>query len=410
MVASLGLLLACGEVLTAADGGNGNDDGGNAFDAGPSFDATPPDPCDTNIALEDAESCIIQVFCEYFDRCTVGYPDVATCIQDQQGGEQSVFMRRMRDAIAAGKVNYDGAKAAECLALMSAARCSDFENNDDDARAQACDAVFTGTAANGAGCFEDQECATRGARCDITTPGQCGAGTCDDPTPTLFDCSLDSNCEPGSYCVADTTGGNPKCQNGENNAPCDNEYDCDSAFWCDTATVPGTCKPDFAAGASCAENAQCPSGTTCVGNDVSGQTIGMCQAVDTVDAKCDDDCEGRLFCLMPDISMLGDCKPYPSTVGASCAESRFCDGGLYCEQGNMQCAARKGLNASCVDSDECNIGLFCDREITMSAMGQCKNPQASGTVCNSDRHCMSHVCEDNGSGVELCFAYDNCYN
>jgi hypothetical protein len=108
--------------------------------------------------------------------------------------------------------------------------------------------------------------------------------------------------------------------------------------------------------------------------------------------------------------MLGKCTEYPSTVGAGCAESLQCDGGLWCDQTNWQCAARKPANDACNSSNECNYGLFCDAEITGTVPGKCTAPQNNGTVCERESHCSSGICAANASSINLCMAYDNCYN
>lgn len=113
--------------------------------------------------------------CGYYVRCGA-FGTVGEC--------QTYFQRfdvnnpSLQSAIDAGKVDYDGEAAQDCIDALDDLDC-DFADQGDGALA-ACDAVFSGTGKLGATCAFDRECASE--RCQVPDCEEtCCQGTCQQP-------------------------------------------------------------------------------------------------------------------------------------------------------------------------------------------------------------------------------------
>src|SRR5256885_16009651 len=77
--------------------------------------------------------------------------------------------------ITAGKIHFDGAAAAQCVAGITFGACSDFWTNGPNAPA-ACATAMVGTVADGGACVVDYDCSTATSICDATAH-TCGPDT-----------------------------------------------------------------------------------------------------------------------------------------------------------------------------------------------------------------------------------------
>lgn len=232
--------------------------------------------------------------------------------------------------------------------------------------------VCDGTAPNGASCTADNFC----------TSGFCSQGVCCNAA-----CS-DGGCErcdlPGlvGTCALAPVGdeGDPSC----------------GAYTCDGMSS--------ACPSSCATDAHCASGFTCVG--------GVCEA------KCekDGDCSSDTFCD------AGQCRA-KSPIGATCdraavCESGFCADGICCESAcEGQCAQcnRQGSLGSCVAvpaGEPLGVGKACTTDGSVCG-GRCDGEsldcqyRPKGTLCGP-ASCSADIARDESrcDGAGLCASGD----
>ena len=134
-------------------------------------------------------------------------------------------------SIDAGKMTYDGEKAADCIAVIETATCDAFAHG--SAVLSGCEDFTTGLVANDGECATDSECASNYCEGDTVIPVK--AGICKTIPGAGEACT--------SQCAA-----NLQCQS-------------------------GTCMPLKADGASCRDRDECASGSC---NGASTQTAGTC--------------------------------------------------------------------------------------------------------------------------------------
>ncbi|MBP6632469.1 MAG: hypothetical protein KBG28_02500 [Kofleriaceae bacterium] len=384
---------ACGEVALRPDAGGG-DDGGGA-------DAPPAGPCTGVIAPENVFACLNQSLCALIERCGLGEMGDTTCdelpfqfSQDFAGlGSDDL----LAELLAAGRVNYDGAEAGQCVAQMATVACKTVLLNEATLFDGVCGSVVTGTVGNGSRCQFDSECGSPVAVCvaagtTCASDGQQALGACQDAVAVGQSCE-NLPCRPGDHCVG--TSPNKVCRPGDAAAPCNDDQDCDSALHCNA----GQCRADVPAGATCRNPSQCAGDNDCV--IPVGMTNGTCQPAATVDAACTTGCWGadRMRCFRPAPMQAGTCQPLP-TEGMACADLNDCGSGgfgLVCDA--LTCQTPGDLGELCDVSNSCNLGLYCSRDVTGAATGSCSAPQPLGSQCNDDRQCATGACSANVAGL-----------
>jgi hypothetical protein len=332
------------------------------------------------VSIDALPAEIVSAYCDLLFRCDVGTSDdaiaarlilrdSATCAEYLERAFLSdTQIGALQQAVEAGTVAYDAAAAGRCLDSLRAgcrASVSGAELGGPD-----CDAAFTGTVAEGGGCYLDEECVD-GLGCDFasgTCPGSCatvdtGAFTCGGAV-----CADGEECffpETGiERCVtevlqADAGEGQP-CGLVEEGTDTVTRRGCVTGLWCtgDSYQI-GTCRAPIAAGASCAGNDRCVAGHVCAGGSCRAVTV-----VRTPGGPCDE-------------TMLQVCDPLLrlECVAGSCTE--FTDGrsGSPCRTGDF-------------GEITCNPGLVCHRDTTT-----CGSPKAAGTPCVADGECASGSCD-----------------
>ena len=163
---SIGAILLC--VLTACaaqlspTGGNGGGSGGGG---GSSMTATQ--------FLTQME----MKYCDEAFTCQASFPtDAGVTFADAFGASASVcysdgaaydMPASVETEITAGKIHYDAAAAASCVAGITYASCSDFWTNGGNYPAS-CDTALVGTVANGGACVVDYDCSSADSVCDPT--------------------------------------------------------------------------------------------------------------------------------------------------------------------------------------------------------------------------------------------------
>jgi MYXO-CTERM domain-containing protein len=276
----------------------------------------------------------------------------------------------------------------------------DFDNECTDEGASSC--KQTGFC-NGSGACQlyasGTTCATSTCAVGIATQYTCdGTGTCK---------SSNTSCAPYVCATASMCAWS-----------CTSDANCVATSYCDIAT--GTCKPDQAAGATCASATQCATGNCVDGFCCDSACLGLCQACSSVkkgggangvcanvavnidpDNECSTDmvstCKQTGFC-----SGLGTCKLYAASTpcGSSvCAGGQqiayTCDGAGTCKAGSAMtcapytCASATMCGTTCTSDAGCVATSWC-----RISDGTCMPDQPTGTVCSSASQCVSGNCVD----------------
>ena len=162
------------------------------------------------VPLENAAATYGKFFCEWaFTCCDMtellavfkGLSEVpktqAEC-EPLGASRVSSVLAPLQEAVAAGRLAYDGNKAEVCFA--SNVDCSKFLPKalgwD-----PACDTIFTGKVADGGDCQQDLECAQAGSACSgmVGMPGKCAE------LPKENEPCPDGSCQEGLVCSVDAT-------------------------------------------------------------------------------------------------------------------------------------------------------------------------------------------------------------
>ncbi len=280
-------------------------------------------------------------------------------------------------AVNAGTVKYDGNLARSCANDIANGACAVLDNNTPDS----CQKALSGSAATGAACDIDQECAGV-ARCD-TSSGTC-PGKCAPRASEGVDCGADGDCVLGAVCSPVTQ----KCV-----APAQIGDDC---------------------GGNVAGN--CAAGLLCIGDDKDNKKAGKCQTsaatlVGTDGAACDLQagpwCAAGFSCVVQSYAagkLTSTCQAI-AAAGASCGIGipADCPQGQYCPLDLIAIAAGK-YTANCqalpAEGDacapeiafaRCGQDLVCDTT-TNPLAPVCVTPHDLGQTCSDDSLCYSQHC------------------
>jgi hypothetical protein len=378
---------------TGTTGGPG--DGGSA-DAG-------NDPTDlaticggtAPVTLDDWEDCYLKRTCEWEVGCPTEntFRDAADCIESWdgvQGGKLAADRRARKRAVEQGRASIDVAAFTQCLVRTSATRCDTALHD------AACLTRFTGTIADGAGCFTGVDCASPGAVCapsDCT--GACCLGTCQRKFRLGEACQLFDSCEPGLRCTG------RMCVSGDAGTPCarGSVNQCDFGTFCDSQTL--RCTPTLAPGSACTQLLQCGGDETCVGLSVSSADPGQCQRVSRPGDACDNFCFGNLYCD----AASSTCRALPA-LGQACTELIPCAGAnTICDSG--RCVVRSDVAVAC-SGQTCLPGLFCTSELGDSDP-VCAERRAVNQACAAPSHCESFLCSGTSGQHGACLPWsDTC--
>jgi hypothetical protein len=286
-----------------------------------------------------------------------------TAISDELAG--------LEQAIADGKVEYDGTRAEECFDAVVARGCSDA------AEPAACTQTIDGTVAIGGDCSKSVECKGSETYCksDGTCPGQCAARE-----TAGGSCAGDDECQPGLRCDEESQ----------------------------------RCFEPAAAGDRCGGGIEpeCEAGLYCLGEDRDQGRAGNCRTIEEsfsggAGERCLLDapfCRADLRCVIESVdtttgSITTACRP-PLGSGAACKLSYpdVCPLDEYCavqpQALEGTCTAKPGAGEPCASrgDDPANIcapGTRCDG-------GQCRSRQKLGASCQTDDVCYSDQCLNGG--------------
>ena len=325
-------------------------------------------------------------------------------------GERMAYIERAvsrceaaASGVAAGRLAYDGAAAARCVAESRAEGCFTRVST-------ACDDALVGLVEPGGECYSGESSFTcRDGACvttDNVCPGTCvalpeigapcldGAGCGPGAVclqngrcgllPAPGEACASGMCAPGATCVVDTC--RRLATHGEE--PCDDETVCPFPV---TICVRDRCRTRVDFGEPCQLPLHCPAGSICRDR--------TCRAAAVEGEACvaDRECVSGLHCAfteprtcVPFAEIGAPCQPIPCTPGASCVFDEA--------TGANRCRARVGLDESCADSfDLCAEGLYCtDARV-------CRPPGARGESCWAVRPCEEGLgCHCAAQRVDAC--------
>ncbi len=378
------------------DGRGGSPDDATV-DAG-SIDAAEPDAGTVDLAticggqapasLDDWEDCYEKRKCEWEVGCVAlnSYRDVQDCIASGDavsGGELAAARRDRKRAVDQGRASINVDAFTQCLIRTSAASCNTALFD------EACLTRFTGTIADGAGCYADVDCASPDAVCQSDCADACCVGTCHPKFKEGEPCDLFASCEPGLRCDG-------YCLTGDINSTCDNALDCDFDAWCDDTAH--RCRPTFAPGAACTGILQCGGDTTCIGLSVTSSAPGHCLRNSQPGDPCDDLCHGNLYC-----DGSGTCQALP-LIGESCSPIIPCAGANAICSGGV-CVMRSDIGVAC-GSQTCLPGLFCTSELN-DPNPVCAPRRAEGEPCAAPNHCDSYLCSGVAAQPGVCLPWSS---
>jgi hypothetical protein len=161
------------------------------------------------------------------------------CVEFANALLTGVAVPEYKESIAAGRVEYDGDAAADCLAAVNALSCGDYGSSLNSDLAPDCSPFLIPKVSDGGGCTESFECTSH--NCVGATDNSDGPdvdGTCQ-PMPTAGQ-ECEDNCADGLYCGFDLTSGAKVCQALKaDGADCNLDYECASDHCDDTMSVCG---------------------------------------------------------------------------------------------------------------------------------------------------------------------------
>lgn len=341
-----------------AAGADALDASASMQDAPPSLDARPPRdapprpdaPIPGSVTLEEYLALAPRVVCESLSRC-LGPAFAATALVEGAASceeTQSVSLSDLagyRALVAAGRIEIDGAAAAECLAGMAEDDCAQAELIGPTA---ACGRIFRGLVADGAPCTTEIECGAASYCADGAAPSCTDAGVCTLRHAIGEACASTGECVHGAFCDGTACRPIPATTAGAEGAACGGTAGCVPFLRCHA----GVCTDPRAIGWS-ALGERCDAALGCdVGLFCDGAT-GLCAERLPIGAAC-------VFGPMSDclLDAYCDVSGGPGTCRARLAVGAACRGydcvlGARCSLTTRTCVAAHHLGSACGSEDEC---------------------------------------------------------
>jgi hypothetical protein len=251
-------------------------------------------------------------------------PDVATCLSINP----LHFYMGSASEIAAGRMAYDGVKAAACIDALNTSPCTFLGMANES---KICNSVVAGAVSIGGACVPG-DCAGW-AYCRLADPGcsaACCVGTCqpspDPPQPVGAACTVGvTNCASPSFCVAPSSVGVGTCRLLASTGDSCASVPCDALTYCDPVST--TCRVPAVDGYPC---------NPALGGMDCEDYVGGCNPTTSL-------CTGRL------------------PIGAACDPSHnFCVGYAFCDGATSLCVPMGSVGEGCGATRPCLYGLSCD--------------------------------------------------
>ena len=321
-----------------------------------------------SIPFEQLNTELVKALCAKYEECGLARSQ-ATCISEFDG----VILNDQANAIAAGRVKYDGSAARTCVNALSKVACTELSLGSDES----CDRVYEGQVAVGATCGTSTDCVSS-AYCAETTTGMACSGTCTTRVAAGGMATRSSACEEGLRVIGGVC----------TKPPVEGEA-CTQAGGCDDWLICGSdlkCRKPGEEGAACDRTNACALFLSCVG--------GTCRRAPDVGESCAATlCKVDLYCD-PVMKLCAE----PGAAGASCTTLSACRKPLVCT--NMgstagMCTSATPEGQSCA-TVPCDFATYCESATKLCkkriAVGQ---PCPSGTECERTSNCTSGTCRSN---------------
>ena len=345
------------------------------------------------------------------------------------GGPQLVTCATIDDC--PDQQNYDCVgvclyKCADDTICAAGEYCSDSGYCERGCRdSSTCDPGEVCTAGN---CIPAENAASCGSKCDCEAGQVCTDGLCVAPPES---CNSSEQCGrgPDDNCEAYSCNGFTNTCFYPNPPPCEDESDCAGRPGCEdgcACTPSGQCLPsvactvdseadDCGAGNYCNADLACEPLPACTDDSACSPLGLVCNTVASVCERanpCVDDtgCTNApaTYCFI-DPPAEGVCT-IPNCINGGVT----CQDGFTCNQTSGICE-NEGGGDTCTSNSQCSPALWPDSEYCFVEPGQtegsctpgCQSTVAScpdGTVCNSDRQCVT----DTGGGGQLGLDGDSC--
>jgi len=347
-------------------GGNSGGVGGNSGGVGekgtgPVADAGMPDA----FSAATAESFCLGYY-------TYAYQFLWTCVGGRgtyPGQSAPAFHReRVLKSIAAGRIQYDRAHGAACLAELAAGplTVADCQSNLFPASASDCQLALVAQVPPGGACtvvdpdVPSDEC-VGGGYCDDGGDLYACTGICRSYLDVGASCTQNGQqCKEGTTCNAAPSGSTPgNCvANGGAGQSCEGPSGagCLTPNWCmgGSATAAGVCQPLPTSG-PCTSKLACAWGNACAGPSGNRTCTPPKQSGDAY-IPGNQECIVDSYC-----TAAGMCSDHLGVEGDPCGtilgEFALCDFGFYCDApsaGSGTCHAQKTPGTSCSSGDECS--------------------------------------------------------
>jgi hypothetical protein len=325
--------------------------------------------------------------------------DYARCVARVDLLPDEVTRRHTATLLAAGRVRFDADAARRCLEGLRASVC---------AEPAACEAVFVGTTALGAPCFDREECAGD-AYCAYRTlegayncPGRCAARV-----------ALGESCfGDNEACASTGAGTHVRCMFDPARSGQRFPFAC-------VDRGPLTVVPE---GGECADRGDgsapfrtCAPGLDCGYVSNASGVVSACIPPAAAGDLCTRYCQPGALCEFDNTRFTQRCLPFVvrDTEGGRCVQgnsgAEACNVllGLDCVAGRCQRVGTGAENSVCFTNrfglSNCNAGLFCN-PATMT----CQRRLADGMPCRSDDECEVRNCETTATGSHCAVEMTRC--
>jgi hypothetical protein len=147
----------------------------------------------------------------------------------------SLAVAKYKESIAMGRMEYDGAAAADCVAAIESLSCAEYSTRESADFAPGCGPFVLAKVADGGGCTQSHECTSHNCE-GASTPlgGPDTDGMCK-PMPTAGQ-SCEDNCASGLYCGFEQASNMVVCQALKaDGTQCNSAKECTSDY-CDNST------------------------------------------------------------------------------------------------------------------------------------------------------------------------------
>lgn len=336
---------------------------GSAADTGTTdaaADAAPDTATSTPVPLDQIANQFLDAICTAMTSCggkTFATKQGCMAFMVAQMGAEGDGPAAMVALVKAGKATYDAAAAGKCLALYSG--CTMLQSSKAPGE---CAKVFTGVAADGATCDQDEECKSLYCAKSETQNWEC-PGKCTAKVAATQACTTDDACQGDLLCID----GKCTAAGGKAGAPCV-KSSCADGLYCDSSGGTNVCAAKLEATKACDSEDACKAGLFC-GLSTSGEG-GVCQAPAKVGAACAGNGSGSGGFG----SDLFGTAPSPCEGGGICAPST--------PNGTFACLAPAALEAACTHPQQCGgMDVEC-AGLTGTTPGKCQLLPGKGQKCS----------------------------